>query len=160
MRIFMRKDRRKAFIDLNCICRYLCVCVCVCVCVSAQAHSYSTLHNPMDCSLPGSSIHGISQARTVEWVVISFSRHLPSTGIEPASLPLLHWQVDSYGCITQEAPRSSYLYYLPLISDERTGRVHVASCSQGRYGRGIFGKLDFGCIKEKVINGLVRCFLK
>jgi len=29
---------------------------------------------PMDCSLPGSSVHGISQARTLEWVAISFSR--------------------------------------------------------------------------------------
>ena len=30
--------------------------------------------NPIDCSLPGSSVHGISQARTGEWVAISFSR--------------------------------------------------------------------------------------
>ena len=29
---------------------------------------------PMDCSPPGSSVHGISQARIVEWVAISFSR--------------------------------------------------------------------------------------
>ena len=33
-----------------------------------------TLCNPMDCSLPGSSVHGISQARIPEWVAISFSR--------------------------------------------------------------------------------------
>ena len=30
--------------------------------------------DPMDCSLPGSSIHGILQARILEWIVISFSR--------------------------------------------------------------------------------------
>ena len=30
--------------------------------------------DPMDCNLPGSSVHGISQARTLEWVAISFSR--------------------------------------------------------------------------------------
>ena len=30
--------------------------------------------DPMDCSLPGSSVHGIFQARTLEWVAISFSR--------------------------------------------------------------------------------------
>ena len=30
--------------------------------------------NPMDCSLPGSSVHGISQARILEWVALSFSR--------------------------------------------------------------------------------------
>ena len=34
----------------------------------------TTLCNPMDCSLPGSSIHGIFQARVLEWVAISFSR--------------------------------------------------------------------------------------
>ena len=33
-----------------------------------------TLWNPMDCSLPGSSVHGISQARILEWVAISSSR--------------------------------------------------------------------------------------
>ena len=33
-----------------------------------------TLCNPMDCSLPGSSIRGIFQARTLEWVAISFSK--------------------------------------------------------------------------------------
>ena len=32
-----------------------------------------TLHDPMDCSLPGSSVHGIFQARALEWVAISFS---------------------------------------------------------------------------------------
>ena len=34
-----------------------------------------TLSDPMDCSLPGSSIHGIFQARVVEWVAIAFSIH-------------------------------------------------------------------------------------
>ena len=34
---------------------------------------YPTLRNPMDCSLPGSSIHGIFQARVLEWVATAFS---------------------------------------------------------------------------------------
>ena len=34
----------------------------------------STLGDPMDCSLPGSSVHGISQARILEWIAVSFSR--------------------------------------------------------------------------------------
>ena len=34
----------------------------------------TTLFNPMDCSPPGSSVHGIFQARVLEWVAISFSR--------------------------------------------------------------------------------------
>ena len=39
---------------------------------SEVAQSYPTLCDPMDCSLPGSSIHGIFQARILEWVAISF----------------------------------------------------------------------------------------
>ena len=37
------------------------------------AQSCPTLRDPMDCSLPGSSIHGIFQARVLEWVAIAFS---------------------------------------------------------------------------------------
>ena len=41
---------------------------------SEVAQSCPTLCDPVDCSLPGSSIHGILQARILEWVAISFSR--------------------------------------------------------------------------------------
>ena len=40
---------------------------------SEVTQSCLTLSNPMDCSLPGSSIHGIFQARVLEWVAIAFS---------------------------------------------------------------------------------------
>ena len=40
---------------------------------SEFAQSCPTLSDPMDCSLPGSSIHGISQARVLEWGAIAFS---------------------------------------------------------------------------------------
>jgi len=40
---------------------------------SEVAQSCQTLRNPMDCSLPGSSIRGILQARVLEWVAIVFS---------------------------------------------------------------------------------------
>ena len=36
--------------------------------------SYLTLCDPVDCRLPGSSVHEILQARMLEWVAISFSR--------------------------------------------------------------------------------------
>ena len=57
----------------------------------------------MDYSPPGSSIHGISQARTLEWGAISFSRgDLPDPGMEPGSLAL---QADS---LLSEPPGSSF----------------------------------------------------
>ena len=44
------------------------------VCVCEVTQSCPTLCDPMDCSLLGSSLHGILQARVLEWVAISFSR--------------------------------------------------------------------------------------
>ena len=41
---------------------------------SKVTQSCPILYNPIDCSLPGSSIHGIFQARILEWVAISFSK--------------------------------------------------------------------------------------
>ena len=71
-------------------CTWHCVCVCVCVCLSVCAHVCMHVHthlvalswvvvaptlcDPMDCSPPGSFVHGISQAKMLEWVTILFSR--------------------------------------------------------------------------------------
>ena len=58
--------------DWNCT---LCVCVCVCVCVRANSLQLCpTLCNPMDCSPPGSSVHGILQAKILEWVAMPSSQ--------------------------------------------------------------------------------------
>ena len=46
----------------------------VCVHVCSVALSCPTLCDPMDYSPPGSSVHGIFQARTLEWIAVSFSR--------------------------------------------------------------------------------------
>ena len=46
----------------------------VCKSESEVAQSCPTLCNPMDYSLPGFSVHGIFQARVLEWVAIAFSR--------------------------------------------------------------------------------------
>ena len=60
------------------------VCVCAQLCL--------TLCDRMDCSPPDSSVHGIPQARILEWVAISSSRDLPNPGIKPVSPEL---QADS-----------------------------------------------------------------
>ena len=48
---------------------------------SEVAQPCPTLHDPMDCSPPGFSIHGIFQARVLEWVAIAFSVLSPYTKI-------------------------------------------------------------------------------
>ena len=84
-------------------CSLFCVCVCVCVLV---AQLCLPLCDPMDYSLPGSSVHGILQVWILEWVAILFSRDLPGLGIEsgspglqaesllpePPGMPSLFWQ--------------------------------------------------------------------
>ena len=63
------------------------------ICMDAQSLSRVWLFaTPMDCSLPGSSVHGIPQARILEWAASPFSRDLPDPGIEPRSPAL---QADS-----------------------------------------------------------------
>ena len=54
-------------------CRFLLQCMKV-KSESEVTQSCPTLHDPVDCSLPGSSIHGIFQARVLEWGAIAFSR--------------------------------------------------------------------------------------
>ena len=74
--------------------------------------SCPTLCAPMDCSLPGSSVHGILQARTMERVAIFFSRGSFQPGIEPTS-PALTVQF-----FTFEAPgKSRFLTYLSTLKD-------------------------------------------
>ena len=57
----------------------------------AQLHPI--LCDPMDCSLPGSSVHGVLQARILEWFFIPFFKDLPDLGIKPESPAL---QADSF----------------------------------------------------------------
>ena len=67
-------------------------------------HLCPILGDPMECSPPGSSVHGIFHARILEWVTIYFSRGRPDRGIKPRSpalqadsLPTELWG-KSYGC--------------------------------------------------------------
>ena len=73
---------------------------------SEVAQSCPTLRNPMDCSLPGSSVHGISQARVLEWVAIAFSEtSLTGTKNICPSEESLHqqsqWQCSALWCSEQ-----------------------------------------------------------
>ena len=70
-------------------------CVCLSVCEWAQL--CPTPCNPMDCNPLGTSAHGIFQARILEWVAISYSRHHPNLRMAPRSSALA-------GFFTTETP--------------------------------------------------------
>ena len=65
---------------------FLLLCVCVCVC----APSSPALYDSMDCNPPGSSSHGIFQARILEWVAFPTPGILPTQESNPHLLCLLH----------------------------------------------------------------------
>ena len=66
------------------------------ICVCSVAQSCLTLWDPMDCSLSGSSVHRILQARTLEWVAIPFLQGIFLTqGLNLHLFWLLHWQAGS-----------------------------------------------------------------
>ena len=73
---------------------------------------YPTLCDPMNCSLPGFSVHEIRQARILEWVAILSPEDLPNPGTEPGSPAL---QVDSLPSEPPGKPetRQAALVYAP-----------------------------------------------
>ena len=77
-------------------------------CESVSHSAESDLCDPMDCSPPASSVHGILQARILEWLAIPFSRGSSHPGIKPRSLGL---QVNS---LLSEPPGKPILYNLSL----------------------------------------------
>ena len=60
-----------------------------------RAQACPTLCDPLDCSPPGSFVHGILQARTLAWVAISYSGIVPTEGSNPGLWRFQHWQADS-----------------------------------------------------------------
>ena len=79
---------------------------------------------------PGSSVHGISQARILEWVAISFSRGSSDPGMEPGSPAL------AGGFFTTQPPRKPMSYLPELIKlsgDEWTPdlETRLGQCSSG-----------------------------
>ena len=55
------------------------------ICACSVTQSCPPLRDPMECCPPGCSVHGILQARILQWVAMPFSRDLPDSGIEPRS---------------------------------------------------------------------------
>ena len=115
--------------------KYICVCMCVCVyiyiyniiyilcvyvlcvythmcCVCSVTQSYWTFCNPMICSLPGSSVHGIFQAGILKWVAIFYSRG--------SSLPKDRNCISYVSCIGRQI-----LYH---CTAEEALYTHIQSC--------------------------------
>ena len=102
------------------------VCVCVCAHTRSVSQQCLSLFDPIDCSPPDSSVHGIFQARIMEQFAISYSRGSSRPRDQTQVSCLLHWQVSSLPLSHLGSPRSMNtsgksflrppLHLFPLIS--------------------------------------------
>ena len=115
------------------------------VCVWPQ--SWPTLGKPMDCSPPGSSVHGILQARILECTAISFSRGSSRPRDWTPSLILLHWQAGSLPrgppgkpgnqIVLQIKNVQPLLIHTGLNSSRLNGPLYCScNCSWGKFFKG------------------------
>ena len=118
----------------------------------------STLCNPMDYSPPGSSVHGILQARILEWVAIAFSRDLPNPGFEPRSPAL---QADS---LPTELPGkltcTLIIHVSSVVSDSL--QTHGLLCPWNFLGKNTGAGYHFllqGLLPTQGLNPCLLCLL-
>ena len=110
---------------------YLCVCV-------LSLSSCLTLCDPMDCRPPGSSVHGILQARILEWNCHALLQGIfPTQGLNPHLLCLLHLQADS----------------LPI---EPPGKPNVVFRDQQTTTNLLYNNIIYDFLKISVFVGKIR----
>ena len=119
-----------------------CVCVCVCVCALSCVWLFV---NPMDYILPGSSVHGIFQARILEWVATSSSRGSSLIHeLNPCLLCLLFWKVNSLPlCHTGSPMCGCVLSHVQLFVTPWTTARQTPLCKELSRQECICGILSF-----------------
>ena len=75
-----------------------------------------TLCNPMDCDLPGSSVHGIFQARILAWVAMPFSRGTSQPKIKHACLTSSAWAGIFFFFLTTGSTGKLYIHHQSVSS--------------------------------------------
>ena len=121
---------------------YVAGCVGVCVCTRAHTQLCPTPCNLMDWSPPGSSVHGIFQARILEWVAISFSREsswpMDQTHISCVSCigrwSLYTWEASHVYCLSNITPFMIFMYsFYCLYYSTCLPEKCVFSCLQNNF---------------------------
>ena len=77
--------------------------------------SHERLFDPMDCSLPGSSLHGILQARILEWVAMPSSRESSQTS-DQTHASCVSWMAGMF--FITEPSRKPYIYHIYILKEK------------------------------------------
>ena len=96
---------------------------------SEVAQSCPTLRDPMDCSLPGSSIHGIFQARVLEWGAISFSCLYFYSGFKVFNM--WNHQINDWPVIPRCAFRDFLFYFICTLHYSIGFAIHQHASATG-----------------------------
>ena len=121
------------------------------------AQSCSTLSDPMDCSPPGSSVHGIFQARVLEWAAIAFSIHFLNVLQRWAARAISLRQAIMFTCNNKAAS---------LVPVKNLPAVQQTSCNMGDQasipglgsspGEGNGNPLQHSCLENPMDGGAWR----
>ena len=102
------------------------------MCARLVSQSCPILCYPTDCSPPGSSVHGLSQARPLQWIAIALSSSkgpFPPRDQTCISCVSLHWQADS---LPAEPPEKLCILYIVVIHGLPSGSAGKESaCNSG-----------------------------
>ena len=114
---------------------------------SEAAQSCPTLNDPMDCSLPGSSVHGIFQARVLEWGAIAFSRgHYNGHHLRRSWLCFLpnFWRLTFKRTGSYATEFSLNLFIASLYKQEvlRWPQKHIQERDQNRWNTGTIAMMS------------------
>ena len=97
-----------------------------CVCVGSHVgQSRTTLGDPVESGPPGPSVHGIFQAKILEWLVIYYSGDLPNLGIKPESPASPELAGGCFLFFNIEPPARPPTHYYRVLS--RAPRLHITS---------------------------------
>ena len=151
--VFHNSDQKKlTSIKLSTIGQVF-VCVHVCACMLSHFSLADSLHDPMDCSLPASSVYGILQARILEWVTMPSSRDLSNPGIKPMSPAAPALQMDSLLLSHHGSPCVHYVHiFIPTLqmrNGESDGTPLQYSCLENPMDGGAWQAAVHGAAKSQ-----------
>ena len=119
--------------------------------------SCQILCDPMDCNLPGSSVHGILQARILEWVAFFLLQGIfPTQGSKPHLLNLLHWQIGSLPLVPPGKSLIIYTIYLNLNTVLAMKNKQFTVIEWGRMRRKRTNHTLFSMTERNVIRSYIE----
>ena len=124
---------------------------------SENTQSYPTLCDPMDCSLPGFSVHRIFQARVPEWVAISFSRGSSRDRTQVSHIAGRHFTIwasfirEAHEKKSQLKQQTSMLSYLKNCQTCPSATTTLISQQTSHWGKTLYQQKHYDSLKTQMM---------